>query len=76
MSSCFYLTVLFISDIITISCGRGVCGGVAVTSAAAVTPLAGAAVVTAAAEVVVGATAVGSTTSDLTHFRLRNLIFF
>ena len=47
---------------------------VAVASAAAVVPLAGAAVVTAAAaEVVVGATAAVSTTSDLTHFRLRNL---
>ena len=48
---------------------------VAVASAAAVVPLTGAAVVTAAAEVVMGTTAVVSTTSDLTHFRLRNLNF-
>ena len=48
---------------------------VAVASAAAVVPLAGAAVVTAAAEVVVGATAAVSTSSDLTHFRHRNLNF-
>ena len=48
---------------------------VAVASAAAVVPLAGAAVVTAAAELVVGATAAVSTTSDLTHFLLRNLNF-
>ena len=45
----------------------------AVASAAAVVPLAGAAVVTATAEVVVGTTAAIRTTSDLTHFRLRNL---
>ena len=48
---------------------------VAVASAAAVMPLAGAAVATATAEVVVGATAVVSITSDLTHFRHRNLNF-
>ena len=48
---------------------------VAVASAAAVVTLAGAAVVTAAAEVVVGARAAVCTTSDLTHFRLRNLNF-
>ena len=48
---------------------------VAVASAAAVVPLAGASVVTATAEVVVGATAAIRTTSDLTHFRLRNLTF-
>ena len=48
---------------------------VAVASAAAVVPLAGAAVVTATAEVVVVATGAVSSTSDLTHFRLRNLKF-
>ena len=48
---------------------------VAVAPAAAVVPLAGAAVATATAEVVVGAAAVVSTTSDLTHFRHRNLNF-
>ena len=47
---------------------------VAVASAAAVVPVAGAAVVTATAEVVVVvATGAVSTTSDLKHFRLRNL---
>ena len=44
---------------------------VAVASAAAVVPLAGADV-----EVVVGATIAIRTTSDLTHFRLRNMNFF
>ena len=48
---------------------------VAVASAAAVASMAGATVLTAAMEVVVGATAAVSTTSDLTHFRLRNLNF-
>ena len=49
---------------------------VTVASPVAVVPLAGAALVTATAEVVVGATAAVSTTSVLTHFRLRNLNFW
>ena len=48
---------------------------VAVASAAAVVPVTGAAVVPATAEVVVVTTGAVSTTSDLKHFRLRNLNF-